>query len=71
MQETLDHREHGLCVLGRGPSVCLLNGGGKVDVGEDSCGWVYGKLCDLVNRPSSCKCRYPEMVGGHLLLFPW
>ena len=71
MLGTLDHR-HGLCVLGRrGLSVCLLDGGGKVDVGKDSCGLVYGKLCDVLNPPSSCKCRYPEMVGGHPLLFPW
>jgi len=35
--ETLDHRGHGLCVLGRrGQSVCWLGGGGKVDVPTSS-----------------------------------
>ena len=71
MQVNLDRIGHGVCELRRrGLSVCLLDGGGKVDVGRDWCGWVCGTLCGLVNRQTSCRYQYPEKVGGHLLLFP-
>ena len=54
------HIGRGLCVPGkRGPSVCGLGGGGRVDVGNGSYEWVSGRPCVQVSQSSSCIHQYP------------